>query len=207
MYWLRYLAAAIGTLLAVAALAQEPAGSMLVRGTVTALEGERLQVKSRSGEELSIAFPPGTIVAGMTRQTLADIKSGDFVGVTSVTGGDGKMHALEVHTIAPCRCPNPEALRGKGEGQYASDLVPNSTMTKGTTIATTADTITVNHKGETSEIMVSEKTPIVGYVVVRGDVSLLKPGAAVVVVVQKKADGGLVAMRVGAEKDGVRPPD
>ena len=36
--------------------------------------------------------------------------------------------------------------------------------------------------------------------------SLLKPGAAVFIVAQKKPDGTLTAARVTAEKDGVKPP-
>ena len=36
--------------------------------------------------------------------------------------------------------------------------------------------------------------------------SLLKPGAAIFCVAQKKADGTLTATRVTAEKDGVKPP-
>jgi hypothetical protein len=202
LHSLRYLVAVIGTLLTVSALAQAPAGPPTrVRGTVAALDGETLTVKSRSGEELSIAFPPGTMVVAMTKRTLADVKSGDFVGVTSVRGGDGKMRALEVHIF-------PEAMRGTGEGEYAWDLVPNSTMTNGAitgiSSATSDNTITVNHKGEMSEIMVPATTPVVAYL--PGDVNLLKPGATVLVLVQKKADGGLVAMRVNAEKDGVKPP-
>jgi len=35
---------------------------------------------------------------------------------------------------------------------------------------------------------------------------LLKPGAAVLTIASKKPDGSLVANRVTAEKDGVKPP-
>ena len=41
---------------------------------------------------------------------------------------------------------------------------------------------------------------------VAGDRSLLKPGAAVLTIAQKKPDGSLTAARVTAEKDGVKPP-
>jgi hypothetical protein len=39
-----------------------------------------------------------------------------------------------------------------------------------------------------------------------GDASLLKPGAAIFCIAQKKADGSLTAARITAEKDGVKPP-
>jgi hypothetical protein len=201
MHSLRYLAAAAGLLLAVSAFAQTPSGPpQRVRGTIESLDGETLKVKSRTGEDLAIAFAPGTMVVGMTKRSLADIKSGDFVGITSVADGE-KMRALEIHIF-------PEAMRGTNEGQFAWDLVPKSTMTNGAisgiSSKTTDNTLTVNHKGELSEIMVPPATPIVAYV--PGDATLLKPGAAVLVLVQKKPDGTLSALRVNAEKDGVKPP-
>ena len=39
-----------------------------------------------------------------------------------------------------------------------------------------------------------------------GDTTLLKPGAAVLTIARKQADGSLVTNRVTAEKDGVKPP-
>ena len=39
-----------------------------------------------------------------------------------------------------------------------------------------------------------------------GDISLLKPGAAVFVIALKKPDGTITSARLYAEKDGVKPP-
>ena len=39
-----------------------------------------------------------------------------------------------------------------------------------------------------------------------GDTSLLKPGAAVFVIVLKKPDGTVTSARLYAEKDGIKPP-
>jgi hypothetical protein len=39
-----------------------------------------------------------------------------------------------------------------------------------------------------------------------GDISLLKPGAAVFVIALKKPDGSLTSARLYAEKDGIKPP-
>jgi hypothetical protein len=52
--------------------------------------------------------------------------------------------------------------------------------------------------------VIGPKTVIVGYV--PGDPSLLKPGAAVFVIAFKQPDGSLKAMRVTAERNGVKPP-
>jgi hypothetical protein len=62
----------------------------------------------------------------------------------------------------------------------------------------------VTYKGGESEIIVPHDIPIVTYV--PGDISLLKPGAAIFMAVLKKPDGSLSASRVTAEKDGVKPP-
>jgi hypothetical protein len=199
---LRYLVVAVVALLAIPALAQAPQGTPTrIRGTVETLDGETLKIKARGGEEVAVAFAAGTAVIGMTKQTIADIKSGDFVGITSTHGSDGKMHAVEVHIF-------PEAMRGTGEGEYPWDLLPNSTMTNGAitgiSTAPTDNMLTVTHKGAVSEIVVSAQTQVVGYG--PGDASLLKPGAAVLVLAVKKPDGSLAAMRVNAEKDGVKPP-
>ena len=64
--------------------------------------------------------------------------------------------------------------------------------------------IHVKVKGVESEYTVGPEVPIVAYVA--GDRSLLKPGAAVFTIAQKKPDGTLTTGRVTAEKDGVKPP-
>jgi hypothetical protein len=47
-------------------------------------------------------------------------------------------------------------------------------------------------------------TPIVAFV--PGDAGLLKPGAAIFAIALKQPDGTLSAVRVTAEKNGVKPP-
>ena len=59
-------------------------------------------------------------------------------------------------------------------------------------------------KGNESEIVVDTNTPVFWYE--SGDASLLKPGATIFMVAQKKPDGSLSGGRVTAEKDGVKPP-
>ncbi len=111
------------------------------------------------------------------------------------------LHGKEVRIF-------PEALRGTAEGQFPWDLVPDSVMTNatvaGVTNAPQGGTLKVTYKGGESEIVVDPATPVFGYGA--GDASLLKPGAAIFIVAQKKPDGSLSAARVTAEKDGVKPP-
>ena len=197
------LAGALMALLALPAGAQNPlAGTPTrIRGTVEKLDGQNLTVKSREGPELTIALAPNFTVSAVVKKSLADIKTGDFVGAASTKGTDGKLHALEVLIF-------PEAMRGTGEGERPWDLTPDSLMTNATVagIATAAQdqVLKVTYKGGDSEITVAPNTPIVTFA--PGDASLLKPGAAVFIGALKKPDGSLSASRVTAEKDGVKPP-
>ena len=197
------LAGALIALLALPAAAQNaPEGTPTrIRGTVEKFDGQTLKVKSREGQELTIALAPNFTVSYLVKKSLADIKDGDFVASTSVKGTDGKNHSVELRIF-------PEAMRGVGEGQYPWDLSPGSLMTNatvsGVTGAPQGQTLKVTYKGDESELVVGPDTPIFGYGA--GDMSRLKPGAAVFIVAPKKPDGSLTAAGVTAEKDGVKPP-
>src|SRR5205807_9319872 len=83
--------------------------SVRISGIVEKLDGETLSVKSKDGEELSIALPAGVRITALVNKSLDDIKPGDFVGSAAVADANGKLHAQEVHIF-------PEAMRGSGEG-------------------------------------------------------------------------------------------
>jgi hypothetical protein len=198
-----FLAAVFVAVLALPAIAQNPPANppVRIRGTVEKLDGHALTVKSREGQQVTIILAPNVAVAYLVKKGLADIKAGDFVASTSMKGTDGKNHSVELRIF-------PEAMRGLGEGQYAWDLAPESLMTNatvsGVTGALQGHTLKVTYKGAESELVVGPDTPIFGYG--SGDMSLLKPGAAVFIVAQKQGDGSLTAARATAEKDGVKPP-
>lgn len=191
----------VSTLPALAQTAPPEGTPTRIRGAVEKLDGQTLMIKSREGQDVSVALAPNFVVVGVAKRSLSDIKAGDYVASTSVRGTDGKLHAVEVHIFL-------EAQRGTGEGQFPWDLVPDSLMTNATVSGITAapegQTLKVTYKGSESDVIVGPDTPIVTYV--PGDASLLKPGAAVFVFALKKPDGSLTAARVTAEKDGVKPP-
>ena len=122
-----------------------------VRGTVEKLDGQNLTVKSRDGQSLTIALAANVIVSYLTKKTVADIKTGDFVASTGAKGTDGKLHAIEVRIF-------PENLRGVGEGQYPWDLKPDSIMTNATvgtiTKSPQGNVLKVSHKGAESEFTI-----------------------------------------------------
>ena len=198
-----FLVALFIAALALPAFAQTPPATtpVRVRGTVDKLDGQNLTIKSREGQQVMVSLAPNVAISYLVKKSLADIKAGDFVASTSTKGTDGKNHSVELRIF-------PEELRGAGEGQYAWDLAPESLMTNATVSgvsgAPKGQTLNVTYKGGESELVVGPDTPIFGYGT--GDLSLMKPGAAVFIVAQKQADGSLTAARVTVEKDGVKPP-
>src|SRR5271169_4363927 len=82
-----------------------------ISGIVEALDDQTLRLKSISGEDVALTLPPDIKVIRSKPASLADVKSGEFIGCTAVEGPDGKLHAEEIHII-------PEAMRGLGEGHY-----------------------------------------------------------------------------------------
>ena len=90
-----------------------------VRGTIEAVDGDVLSVKSRSGEDVKLHMTDDIKLVGIIKISLADIKLGSFIGATTVPGPDGRQNAVEVHVF-------PEDMRGTGEGSRPYDLRPNS---------------------------------------------------------------------------------
>jgi hypothetical protein len=181
-----------------AAAAQTP---VRVRGTVEALDGYQLKVKSREGTNVTIKLADPYTVAAVVKTELAAVKPGAFIGTASMKQADGSLVALEVLVF-------PEAMRGTGEGHYPWDLQPESMMTNAT-IATLADSpkgreMTLTYKGESNKVIVPAGVPIVTFA--PGDKAMLKPGAKVFIGTQKQADGTLTAARVNVGKDGLTPP-
>jgi hypothetical protein len=182
------------------ALAQQTSPSR-VRGTVEAVDGDMLTVKSRVGEDVKLHMTADMLVLGIIKIPLSEIKVGSFVGATTVPGPDGSQNAVEVHVF-------PEAMRGTGEGSRPYDLRPNSTMTNATVEQTVAGndghTLMVKYKDGEKKVVVAADTPVVTYV--PGDKSDLKPGAKVIAFMKKLPDGSYETNRVSVGRDGLTPP-
>ena len=103
------------------AAAQAP---VRVRGTLEGIDGRMLSVKARNGAMMKVKLADNARVLTLDKKSLADVKQGTFVGITAMPQPDGSQRAVEIHIF-------PEAMRGTGEGHYAWDLAPNSTMTNG----------------------------------------------------------------------------
>jgi hypothetical protein len=184
-----------------AAIAQQPPTPSRVRGSIEAVDGDTLAVKSRSGEDYKLHVGADTKVAGLTKISLSDIKVGSFIGTTTVPGPDGGANAIEVHVF-------PESMRGTGEGSRPFDLRPNSTMTNATVAESVTGndghTLLVKYKDGEKKVVVSPDTPVVTYV--PADKSELKAGAKIIAFFKKLPDGSLEATRVSVGLNGLTPP-
>jgi hypothetical protein len=181
------------------ALAQTSEGTPTrIRGTVEGVEGQTLMVKSTAGQDVPVTMAVDSRITGVVKRSLSDIKTGDAIASTSVRGSDGKLHALELHFLPP----------GANEGQFPTDLAPGSLMTNaavaGIAAAPQGQTLRVTYKGQEAEIIVAPDVPVVAFV--PADMSLVKPGAAIIVSGVRKPDGSVAATRATLEKDGVKPP-
>jgi hypothetical protein len=184
--WLRMHAASLAfvALLGSAAWAQQPQ-TVRIRGTIEAVDGPMLSIKSREGTDMKVRVTDNVAVFGVVKTALSEIKEGSYIGVTALPEPDGTQKAVAVHIF-------PENQRGAAEGFRPWDARPNSTMTN----ATVAQTV----KGTDGQNM-----PIVTFVA--GEKSELKPGAKIIIFgAVKKDDGTLEANRVNVGRDGITPP-
>src|SRR6201747_308581 len=183
------------------AIAQQPPTPSRVRGTIEAVDGNTIEVKSRAGEDVKLHMAGDLKIVGITKIALSDIKVGSFIGTTTVPGPDGANNAVEVHVF-------PENMRGTGEGSRPYDHKPNSSMTNATVeqsvVGNDGHTLNIKYKDGEKKVLVSPETPVVTYV--PADKSDLKPGAKVIAFMKKLPDGSFETNRVSVGRDGLTPP-
>ena len=172
--------------------------SLRVRGTITAIDGDVLAVKTREGQDLRLRLPADTSVAVARAAKFEDIKKGDYLGAAAMKRPDGALVALELHYLA-ATVP---------AGHTPWDLEPGSTMTNAHVEAVVAGTgareVTVQYLSGTQRLLVPEGIPIVR--AGPGTRADLKPGEYIFAAVNVAADGSMTAPRIQVSKDGVKPP-
>ncbi len=170
-------------LVACAAIAQAP---QRVRGTITAVDGGGFSVDNkvqvRIGEKTQILFAQPI--------TLAELRPGDFLGVTSVKHADGKLIAYEVR-----RFPKP-----LNPGHRPFDGRDDQTMTNATVgavvQASSGRELTLAYDGGAQKVVVPESASV--STLVPGQRSQLVPGAPVNLTID--ASGVALRIQVGPRK-------
>ena len=177
------------------ALAQAP---QRIRGTITSLSGDSLMVKTREGRDVTLQLTPDAQVVTTKKGTMADFKTGSFVGVTSVKDGNGRLVAQRVHALGP-QVPQ---MHG------AWDSIPNSMMTNANIESSAqvsgGNELTLKWKDGEQKILVTPQTQY--FTFVPGTRADLKRGETIFAGARMDNDGKLVAPRVAVSKDGVKPP-
>jgi hypothetical protein len=187
------LAVALAT---AAAYAQAPTR---VRGTITAVSGDLISVKTRDGKDLKVQLAPEGRVGTSKRITLADIKQGAYIGVTSMKAADGKLTAVQVSIIPP-QAP---------AGHFPWDTEPGAMMTNanltGTAKISGGNEITLETKGQTYRIVVPDSAII--HATTPADRSALKVGEYIFAVGPADPASGVIKVGgVTVSKDGFRSP-
>jgi len=186
----------MGCLLAISAATAQT--NVRVRGTITAIDGKILSVKSREGKDLKIELADNVSVAVAKAIRFEDFKEGDYVGATTLPGPNGTQIAVEVHYLAPT----------VPEGQLAWDLQPGSTMTNANVasrvVGNSDHELSLRFKDGTQRIVVPGTAALVR--TVPGSRADLVVGEYVFIGAQQAPDGTLSAARVQVSKDGVKPP-
>ena len=159
-----------------------------MRGTIAAFDGNVLSVKSGSGNNAAIHLTDKTVIVFTQPIALADIKPGDFLGVTSAKSGDGALTALDVR-----RFPKPVS-----PGHRPFDGRDDQTMTNATVSAmvqsASGHELTLAYEGGAHKIIVPEKAAI--SMLVPGQRSQLVPGAPVNLTAASGDGGKLTALRI-----------
>jgi hypothetical protein len=187
--------------LGTAAFAQQ-APTVRIRGTIDAVDGATLAIKTREGNDVKVKMTDNVAVFAVVKTELSQIKEGSYIGVTAMPEPDGTQKAIAVHIF-------PENQRGAAEGFRPWDLRANSTMTNATVAETVkgadGQNILVKYKDGEKKVVVPPDTPIVTFVA--SDKSEIKPGGKVIIFgATKKEDGTLEANRVNVGRDGITPP-
>jgi hypothetical protein len=193
------MAAAFGVSSVSLAWAQQPP-TVRVRGTIDAVDGATLTIKTREGRDVKAKLADNAMVVAVVKASYADIKQGSFIGVTGMPQADGSQKCMEIHIF-------PEAMRGTGEGHRPWDLQPQSTMTNATVDQVTAvgdHEITLKYKDGEKKVVIGPECPIVTYA--PSDKAELKPGAKIFInAATKQEDGTLAVPRINVGRDAAPP--
>jgi hypothetical protein len=193
---------AVVSVLASSAWAQQPPAPTRIRGTIDAVDGKTLSIKTREGTDVKVNMTDDLTVIGIAKSSLSEIKQGSYIGVSAMPQPDGSQKAIAIHIFM-------ESQRGAAEGFRPWDLRPNSTMTNATVAQTVASVdgqvIEVKYKDGEKKVVVPPDAAIVAFAA--GDKAEVKPGAKIIIFGAKKLDdGSLETNRIGVGRDGIVPP-
>ncbi|WP_255556679.1 hypothetical protein [Sodalis sp. dw_96] len=183
--------------------ADAPAKPMMaIRGTITQISGDQLQITDRRGQQHPVTLNDKTTVLAVSQGKISDIKPNSFIGTAAAPQPDGTLKALEVHVFDP-------SLRGSGEGfrPWQGADGKTGTMTNGTVgtlVNANGHTMTVKYQNGEKKVIVPDDVPVV--TLSPGNRSQLVQGAHVILWPAPGSTTPLVAGRIVAGVNGTIPP-
>ena len=193
------VAALVGASLLASAYAeaQAPAPTR-IRGTISAVSGDVLAVNGIDGKKVDIVVGDKTNIVFAQPIPIAEIKPGDFLGVTSVKRNDGTLTAYDVR-----RFPKPV-----NPGHRPFDGGDNQTMTNAAVSANVEATkgreLVLSYEGGSQTVVVADTAAITS--LVPGQRAQLVPGSYVNLTAAPESDGKLTARNIEVRKDAPKPP-
>jgi hypothetical protein len=221
------LAIAVSALAPLAALAATRTPER-VRGVIASATANSVTVDTYAGKPVTVALTGKTAYLKVEKSNLNKVEKGSFIGTATKDVG-GTQVALEVAVFPP-------SMRGAGEGHYAWDKIPDTTlsrgsqtsssMTNGNVSAVSTSVPNVNSTMTNGDVAASQSQGGVAHLAVTykgGQQDVLVPPTAPIVtfrpgtkaLVAKGSDvfikatqtgSGLVANTVAIGVDGVKPP-
>jgi hypothetical protein len=199
-----------------------------VRGVIASATTNSVTVDTYAGKPVTLALTGKTAYLKVEKSSLDKVEKGSFIGTATKDVG-GTQVALEVVIFPP-------SMRGTGEGHYAWDKIPDTTlsgdaktcssMTNGNVAAVSTSVPDVNSSMTNGNVAASQSQGGITHLVVTyegGKQDVLVPPTAPIVtfrpgtealvakggdvfVKATRTDSGLVANAVAVGVGGVKPP-
>ncbi|MGH8325211.1 MAG: hypothetical protein ACRET2_00445, partial [Steroidobacteraceae bacterium] len=161
-------------------------------GTIKRVDGSDFKITGQGGTTATYRLAKSARIMASKTVSMADLKSGKFVGCTAVQHHNAKLlQATECHIF-------PASMRGTGEGHEPMGP-PHTTMTNGNIASmtngnvrmargnTSGVVLDVTYKGGAQHIEVSPRTHVT--LIEAGNASWLKPGVKVMGAARMEKDG------------------
>jgi hypothetical protein len=169
-----------------------------VRGTIAAVTGDTVSVTTTQGKPVDVQLSDKTNILFAQPIPLSEIKSGDFLGVTSVKRKDGTLTAYDVRRFAKPVNPGHRPFDG-GDDQTMTNASVSATVQ-----GTSGRELLLTYDGGSQKVIVSDSAAVTA--LVPGQRSQLTPGSHVNVAAEGGADGKLIAREIQVRKSAPKPP-
>lgn len=86
-----------------------------VRGTINTFDGKKVVVKSTDGKIVEVMISEKTEIVFTQPIKISEIKSGDFLGITSDKRDDGSLYAFEIRRFPKPLNPGHRPFSGRSD--------------------------------------------------------------------------------------------